>query len=480
VDPASPLDLTPDRFRALARDAVELVARYYESLETRPVMPRTGSAAIRALLDRDLPRQAADPTDLLDAVRDVAFDHSRHNGHPRFFGYIASPGHPVAAVADLIASALNSNVTSWRSAPAGTEIERLVVDWLRQIVGYPAGSTGLLVSGGSMANLCGLAGARAVVGGIGPDGMAATGQRMRIYATAEAHFSIRKAARLLGIGEANVRTVRTDSRLRLDVAHLEEAIDEDLRAGHRPLCVVATAGTVGAGMVDPLDAIADVAAARGLWFHVDASYGGFARLVPDVQPLFAGLERADSVALDPHKWLFAATGTGCVLYRDPAAARAAFSESADYINVIGRDEDEAFAFWDYGPELSRRFRGLGLWMLIRVAGTENLARQIGENIACAKYFESLVRASADFEMLAAVELSVFCFRYRPPGADSGLDGLNEKILLQLQRDGHSYVSNARIGGRFALRGCAVNYRTTRRDMEILLEDVRRAAATVTG
>jgi aromatic-L-amino-acid/L-tryptophan decarboxylase len=227
--------------------------------------------------------------------------------------------------------------------------------------------------------------------------------------------------------------------------------------------------------VDRLDELAGFARTYGLWLHVDAAYGGFAALAPSVRPLLAGIEEADSVALDPHKWLYAPTGCGCVLYRDPATARAAFGTGAEYIRPIGVREAESFAFWDYGPELSRSFRALGLWLLIKTAGTNNLGRAIERNITCAKHLECLVEQSADFEMLAPVGLSVFCFRYKPPGYSGDLDALNERTLIQLQRDGGSYLSNARVGGRFALRGCVVNYRTAEPDMEALLEDVRRAA-----
>jgi glutamate/tyrosine decarboxylase-like PLP-dependent enzyme len=242
--------------------------------------------------------------------------------------------------------------------------------------------------------------------------------------------------------------------------------------------VVAAAGTVASGAVDPIAAIAKFARAENLWLHVDGAYGGFAALAPGARHLFEGIAEADSVALDPHKWLYLPMGSGCVLYRDPETARAAFSANAEYTRVMGLEHDEAFVFWDYGPELSRPFRALDLWLLVKTVGARALGEAIAENIACAKYFEELVRGTDDFEMLAPVELSIFCFRYRPRGFAGNLDALNESTMLALQRAGSSYVSNARIAGKFALRGCVLNYRTTRRDMEVLLEDVRRAAGSV--
>jgi glutamate/tyrosine decarboxylase-like PLP-dependent enzyme len=261
----------------------------------------------------------------------------------------------------------------------------------------------------------------------------------------------------------------------MDLADLARLVDADLAAGHLPFCVVASAGTTATGAFDPLAEVAEVARRYNLWLHVDAAYGGFAALAPSARHFFAGIAEADSVTLDPHKWLYLPVGCGCVLYKDPAAARAAFSHGADYTRTIGLEHDEAFAFWDYGPELTRPFRALDLWLLIKYAGTERLGQAIEENIACAKYFEELVEGSEDFEMLAPVELSIFCFRYVPKGFGGDLNALNERILVELQRGGSTYLSNATVRGRFALRGCVLNYRTTRADMGRVLEDVRAAA-----
>jgi glutamate/tyrosine decarboxylase-like PLP-dependent enzyme len=299
-----------------------------------------------------------------------------------------------------------------------------------------------------------------------------------VYASQEVHFSITKAAAMLGIGRSNVVLVSTDERLRMDVAALRRAIAADRAAGFQPCCVVGSAGTVSTGAVDPLDAIAQRCEDEGIWFHVDGAYGGFAAMArPE---LFRGLSRADSLSLDPHKWLYAPVGTGCILYRDPAAARAAFSEHAEYTRVMQQGEAESFAFWDYGPELSRRFRALPLWLLLELTGRDAIAAAIEANIGCAEHLTRMVKAAPDFELLAPVETSIFCFRYRPAGYTGDLDVLNESLLGRIAHGGNSYLSNARIGGRFALRGCVLNYRTTRADMEILLDDVRAAGRDLTA
>ncbi len=472
------LDPSPDEIQQWGDAAIETMANYLGSIRDRRLYPNTNSSDIRERLDRALPNEGSGFDALLEIFRDAIVDLSRHNGHPRMFGYVQSPGTAIAAFADLLASMLNANLTAWRSAPAAVELERLTIDWIKQILGYDSNAAGLFVSGGSMANLFALAAARRAKAP--PDfpnqGARVFTQTMRVYASTETHHSIAKAAALLGIGRENVREVHVDLRCKIDIDDLIAKITADLEAGYLPFCIVANAGTVMTGAFDSLTEIAAVAKTFNLWMHVDACYGGFATLAPSVRPLFAAIAQADSVALDPHKWLYLPVDCGCVLYRDPATARATFAHDADYTRVIAHEADEAFAFWDYGPELSRRFRALKVWMQLKAVGCRALGAAVENDLACARHLEQLVQASDDFEMLAPVELSIFCFRHRPPGlTNEQLDAHNERLLVELQRDGSSYLSNALINGRFALRGCVMNYRTTPRDMEILLEDLRRVA-----
>ena len=489
------LDPSPDEIREWGSDTIDAMAKYLESLPTRRLYPRTTSAAIREKLDRALPNEPMEFEELLAEFKDIILEASRHNAHPRMFGYVQSPGSALAAFADLLASTLNANLTAWRSAPVAVEIERLTIDWIRQLIGYPAGAAGLFVSGGSMANLAALVTARnATAGGdVAAGGMQGNQPQMCVYVSQETHHSIEKAAGLLGIGRDNVRKIDVDQQRKIRIDHLIENITNDLAAGLKPFCVVGNAGTVMTGAVDPLTDISEVARKFGLWMHVDAAYGGFATLADSVRPLFAGMELADSVALDPHKWLYLPIDCGCVLYKNPAAARSAFSHDAEYTRVIGREAEEAFAFWDYGPELSRRFRALKVWMLLKGVGVRTLGQAVENDLRCARHLERLVDESDDFEMLAPVELSIFCFRHLPPElkrrlsaedpsvraqGEEELDRWNEKLMVSLQLDGSSYLSNALINGRFALRGCVINYRTTLKDMEILLGDVRRVASSL--
>jgi aromatic-L-amino-acid/L-tryptophan decarboxylase len=468
------LDPSADEIRDWGNSVMQLMTDYLGDLRDRRVYRHMSSREIRDRLDSALPTKGIDFDGLLEVFRETIIPFSRQNAHPRMFGYVQSPGTPVAAFADLLASTLNANLTVWRSAPAPVEMERLTIDWIRQVLGFNAEAGGLFVSGGSMANLAAIATAR--------QAKDHSSGRLRIYASSETHFSVAKAAALLGIGRQNVRHVAVDERFRIRVDDLVAKITADLEEGYVPFCVVANAGTVNTGAVDSLTEIREVANRFQLWMHGDGSYGALAVLAKSAHGLFNGIERADSVALDPHKWLYLPVDVGCVIYRAPEIARSAFAHEAEYTRIIGEEADEAFAFWDYGPELSRRFRALKVWMLLKGVGLDSLSEAIESNLACARYFESMVRASDDFEMVAPVELSIFCFRHVPVQLRSespqAINAFNERLLIALQRDGSSYLSNATLGGRFALRGCVLNYRTTLRDMEILLDDLRRVARSL--
>src|SRR5881394_1785709 len=482
--PAHLLDPSPEQIRSWANAAVELMAEYLGTIRNRRVYPYTSSRQIRERLDSSLPKEPVNFDELLHTFRSTLIELSRHNGHPRMFGYVQAPGTAIAAIADLLSSTLNANLTAWRSAPAAVEIERLTIDWIKQIIGFDRDAAGLFVSGGSMANMAALAAARRAKAPpeIQNKGAQSCAKALRVYASEETHHTVAKAAELPGIGHDNARLISVDERYKINLHELVAAIEEDRTAGHLPICVVANAGTVATGAFDPLSQIGEIARRFNLWLHVDGAYGGFAALAPSARPLFASIGEADSVALDPHKWLYLPVDCGCILYRDPEAARAAFAHEAEYTRVIGQEADEAFAFWDYGPELSRRFRALKVWMLLKGVGLRALGDAIEKDLACARHFEMLVQNSEDFEMLAPVELSIFCFRHVPVqlrnGSPQAIDAFNERLLIALQRDGSSYLSNATLGGRFALRGCVLNYRTTLRDMEILLDDLRRVAKSL--
>jgi aromatic-L-amino-acid decarboxylase len=493
--PAAQLEPLSEELRAWSEAAIEFVVRYHEGLRERRVAPDTTSHEIRGAFDRALPEQGVGFATALREFEERLLPLTRHNGHPRMFGYVQSPGLAVASLADLLASTLNANLTAWRSAPGPVEIERLAIEWIRQMVDAHPSADGLFVSGGSMANLSALAVARRMRAPIdlAREGAHALPRAMRLYVSPETHHSVAKAATLLGIGSDHVREVPVDDGLRMRVDALETMIEEDRRAGHQPFCVVGTAGTVSTGAIDPLAALAGVAERHQLWFHVDASYGGFAALAPAVRGKLSAFARADSIALDPHKWLYLPLDCGCILYRDAAAARAAFAHDAEYTRVMDSAAAESFVFWEYGPELSRRFRALKVWMMLRAIGLAPLRAAVEKDLACAAALADQVDASHDFERLAPVELSIVCFRHVPAvarqaldvashtdrdGVEQRLDAWNERLLVALQRDGSSYMSNASVAGRFALRACVMNHRTTLADMDVLLADLRRMAGAL--
>jgi len=478
----SSLDVTDDALQKISSEATRLVFEYLTTIGERPVRAENYAGKTTQSIDAELSTDGV-PLDQLLAECRTIMDLSRHNGHPRFFGYVASPSTPVGAYGDLLASALNANITCWRSGPAGTELERMVVRWLGSLIGYDSDAKGLLTSGGSMANMIALliANRRKSGADTARRGLWNSGPPMTIYASEEVHMSIPKAADILGFGRDRVRVVPCDERQRMRVDLLRQRIEADLREGLRPFCVVGSAGTVNTGVVDPLNEIAQIAGEFDLWFHVDGAYGAPGVLDQRKKDLFVGLERADSVSLDPHKWLYVPVDAGCLLFRDAGAAMAAFStEDADYIKTHGYSDDEAFAFWDYGVELSRRFRALKVWLTLQYYGTRRIAEAIGEDISLAAYLGEVVSEAEDFELLAPVELSICCFRYVPePGmSDAELNELNERIMALVQKGGRAYVSNATVNGRFALRACITNFRTTKADIDETFAAIRDAAQSL--
>lgn len=471
----SSLDVSEEDLKEISSEANKLVFEYLTTISERPVRAENHAGKTTESIAAELSIEGLPVSQLLDECRTI-MDLSRHNGHPRFFGYVASPSTPVGAYGDLIASALNANITCWRSGPAGTEVERMVVRWLGSLINYDRDAKGLLTSGGSMANMIALlvANRRKAGAAVSRSGLWNSGLPMTVYASSEVHLSIAKAADILGFGRDYVREIACDERQRMRVDLLREKIEADRGAGLRPFCVVGSAGTVNTGVVDPLSELAAIAAEFDLWFHVDGAYGAPGILDERKKHLFAGLELADSVSLDPHKWLYVPVDAGCLLFRDDAAAKATFStDEADYIKTHGYVDEEAFAFWDYGVELSRRFRALKVWLTLQYYGSRRIAETISEDISLAEYLGELVSNADDFELLAPVELSICCFRYISSATD--LDKLNERIMERVQKGGRAYLSNATVNGHFALRACITNFRTTKNDIDETVAAIRDAA-----
>jgi glutamate/tyrosine decarboxylase-like PLP-dependent enzyme len=460
-----PLELSPDDFSALAARVGEEAVRHLRGLDSAPIRPSITGPESLDLFAGPAPEDGMGPA-ALDALGEVA-RHSRA-GNARFFGYVMGSGEPVGALGDFFASVINQNATAWRSGPATAVIERTVVGWLADALGC-GGFSGTLTSGGSLANLMGLTMARETKAPANEAGVAGG----VVYASTEVHMSIGKAVALLGLGRDNLRLLPTDDDLRLDLAALRQAISEDRAAGRVPMAVVASAGTIVTGSVDPIAEIVEIARADDLWVHVDGAYGGPAAMVEP--ELFRGLGGVDSLSLDAHKWLYQPLDCSVLLYRDPAAARRTFSLTDDYAASLSDDPVEGQVFFEETVELSRRVRALKLWLSLRYHGLRAFRESIAGNIGQARRLAALVDAEPDLERLAEVPLSAVCFRWTG-GDPATLDETNAAILERVNRRGRVYLSNATVGGHFALRACITNHRTTDADVEAVVEEVLAAAS----
>jgi glutamate/tyrosine decarboxylase-like PLP-dependent enzyme len=471
-----PLAIDPSEFRAIGHALVDAVAGFLESVPRRPVTAGTAPDAVRASISSDaaLPEHGEDPATVVRSAAEVLFAHSLFNGHPRFFGYITSSPAPIGILGELLAAAVNANVGAWTLSPVATEIEAQTVRWIAELIGYPQGCGGLLVSGGNMANFVGVLAARAAASrwDVRKEGLTAPAAApFALYASSETHTWIQKAADLFGLGTDAIRWIQTDAEQRMDVEALERALAEDAARGVQPLLVVGTAGTVSTGAIDPLRAIAAVCRRAGAWFHVDGAYGGFAAAVPGLSPEFAALAEADSVAIDPHKWLYAPLEAGCVLVRSPGLLRQAFSYHPPYYHF----GVEATNFVDLGMQNSRGFRALKVWLALRQAGRSGYARMIADDIALSARLFARVARHDELEAVTQ-HLSITTFRYVPrdmrsavgtPPVEQHLDALNRQLLDDLQKGGAAFVSNAVVGDRYLLRACIVNVNTQVEDVDAL-------------
>jgi len=470
MDERSPIDIDPDEFRALGHRLVDDLAGLLERLPALPVTPGESRDEVRAALgERPLPEQGAAPDELLAEARDLLFEHSLLTGHPRFLGYVIGAPAPMGALADLLAAGVNPNLGGYPLAPIASEIERQTVEWIADLIGYRPDCGGILVSGGNMANFVGLLAARrAKAPWVREHGMG--GARLRLYSTDETHTWIDKALDMFGFGAEGRRLIPVDSSLRMDVRVLRKAIAEDRAAGFQPFLVVANGGTVSTGAVDPVRELGALCRGEDLWLHVDGAYGAFAAAAPSAPDDLRALAEADSIALDPHKWLYMPAEAGCALVRSDQDLLDTFDFTPPYYK-LGEDE---LHYYKRGPQNTRGFRALKVWLSLRHLGREGYAALIERDIALARELDAIVDAAPDMER-GPGGLSISAFRYVPDGvtSDEELNKLNTEILGRLQAEGEAFVSNALVDGRYWLRACIVNFRTTRADLETLVGVVQR-------
>jgi glutamate/tyrosine decarboxylase-like PLP-dependent enzyme len=478
----APLAMDAATFRKLGHRLVEQVAEFLESMPLGPVTHDESPSAVRDALDLTgpLPELGMDSTALLEETAQFLFAHSLFNGHPRFFGYITAPPAPIGILGDFLAAAVNPNVGAWALSPAATEIESQTVRWIAELIGFPVSCGGILLSGGNMANFVCFLAARAAKASwnVREHGVSEKPERkLRIYCSAETHTWIQKAADIGGLGTASIRWIVTDGKLRMDVAALRRQIEADTAAAEVPFLVVGTAGSVSTGAVDPLPELSALCKEYGLWFHVDGAYGGFAAAVPDAPDDLRGLSEADSVAVDPHKWLYAPLEAGCALVRDPETLRAAFAYHPPYYHF----DERVTNYVDFGPQNSRGFRALKVWLALKQVGAAGYRKMIAEDIRLSQAMAQAISRDSDLQLMTQ-NLSITTFRFVPRDLqtnlreeeiESYLDTLNRKLLDRLQRGGETFVSNAVIGGRYAFRACVVNFRTAQADVEAVPDIVVR-------
>jgi aromatic-L-amino-acid decarboxylase len=479
--------MSPEEFRRVGHRLVDRIASFLAGIRTDPLTPGETPAELRPLIGRPpLPQEEAPAERLVDEAAELVLHHSLRNGHPRFMGYITSSAAPIGALADLLASAVNPNVGGWELSPAATEIEAQTIRWIAELVGYPPDCGGILVSGGNMANfVCFLAGRRAMLGeGVRSAGLG--GMPYRIYVSSAAHTWVEKAADLFGLGTDAVRWIPVDPAGRMDPAALRARLAADRTAGESPMMVVATAGTVGTGAVDPVRELAAICREEKVWLHVDGAYGAPAAVLPDAPSDLHALGLADSLAVDPHKWLYAPLEAGCVLVRDPAHLSEAFNWSPSYYRFGTPGDEPPINYLELGLQNSRGFRALKVWLGLRRAGRAGYQRMIADDCRMAAELYRAAEAHPEIEAMT-LNLSIATFRYRPPDLRAGgaevedyLNRLNEAVLARLKLGGDLFVSNAVLDGRFALRACIVNFRTTLADAASIPDRVVGVGRAVHG
>lgn len=484
-------DLSPEAFRDLGYQVVDMIADYLGSIRDVPVFPRATAEDVAQVFDEPLPEDGQDPQAVVEAFTEQILPHTTHLGSPRYFGFVNGSGTHIGILAEVMAAALNMNTGGWKASPAATEIERRTLAWLAELIGYAPESGGLLTSGGTMANVTAIATALRTTGHYdlmahGLQDPQRTGPFRLYMSDHEGHVSIKRVVDLLNLGRDAIRRVPSHADFTMDVAALERMIEADKARGDWPFCVVAQAGSINVGAIDPLDDIARVCREQGLWFHVDGACGAVGAMLPEKKALYRGMEKADSVTLDPHKWLYIPYECGAVLVRQPEKLRQAFSMAASYLQGTLPTERTGYQFFERGPQMSRGFRALKLWMTLKHYGAEGYRKLLRQNNRCAAHLDALVRASDDFEALHEPVLYIYSFRYAPPkyrtraaqsaedraSVDAYLDVLNQRIADAIQASGFAFIMTTQVHGRTVLRLSICSHRTTLADIEAVFAKLR--------
>ena len=471
-------DMDTESFRHYGHQVVNWIADYLADVGTYPVLSQNAPGAIRRTLPAHPPVHPESMEAILADVDRILIPGVTHWNSPGFMAYFSITGSGPGILGEMLCSALNVNAMLWRTSPAATELEQVTLDWLRQMLGLPRPMFGVINDTASSGVLYALAAAREAI----PDlhirqkGMSGRAEvpRLCFYTSQDAHSSVDKAGIVLGIGQDGLRKVGTDSAFRMDVLELEHTIQEDIAQGWQPFAVVATVGTTSTSSIDPISQIADICERYGLWLHVDGSYGGIAAIDPDMGWVLAGCERADSLIVNPHKWLFTPLDCSAFYTRKPDVVKAAFSLIPEFLRNAESLGDEVPNLMDYGNALGRRFRALKLWMVMRYFGQEGLAARIHEHIRLAQLLVQWINEAPDFELMAPTPFSLVCFRVHPRDIENEaqLEALNERLMNRINAGGRFFLSHTKLRGKFTIRVAIGNLRTTEQDIRDLWTEIQ--------
>lgn len=469
-------DLSSDQFQKHANQSVDWIAKYLENMDQYPVLSQTKPGEIKSQLPQSPPQKPESFDQILSDFDQIIIPGITHWNHPRFFAYFSITGSYPGIIGELLSSALNVNAMLWKTSPSATELEEVVLDWLRQMLGLPEEFDAVINDTASVGSLCAMASAREFANfDIRKKGLTGRNDlpQLRMYTSDQAHSSIEKAAIVLGIGQENILKIPSDEIYRMDVRALESAIQSDIKMGMKPLCVVATIGTTSTTSVDPVKEIAAICQKHKIWFHVDAAYGGSAAVIPEMRNLFNGWDQADSIIVNPHKWLFTPIDCSVLFCRRPGVLKQAFSLTPEYLRTA--EADEVKNYMDYGVALGRRFRALKLWMIIRSLGTNKIVTIIREHILFAKKLAELIQQHPEFELVAPVPFSTLVFRFVPQKImnESDINEINEKLLDEINKTGKVFLSHTKLRGKYAIRLAIGNIKTTWDDVALAWEIVRK-------
>ncbi|MBN1351683.1 amino acid decarboxylase [candidate division KSB1 bacterium] len=482
-------DLSPSQFRENATRAIQWISDYFGTIDQYPVLSRIRPGEIKSRLPSSPPGQPESFEKILSDFENIIVPGITHWNHPRFMAYFSITGSGPGIIGEMLSGALNVNAMLWKTSPAATELEDVVLDWLRQMVGLPATFEGIINDTASVSSLCAMAAAREAAGlDIREKGLAGRDDlpRLRFYTSIEAHSSIEKAAIVLGLGQQGLQKIPTDNAFRMDADVLRQRVEADLEQGIKPIGVIATLGTTSTTSIDPINEIAAICEKHALWLHVDAAYAGAAAILPEIRTRFSGWKKADSIVINPHKWLFTPIDCSVLYCRKSEILKGAFSLVPEYLRTS--EGDEVKNYMDYGVALGRRFRALKLWMIIRTLGISGITDAIREHISFADRLKKLILQNPDFELLAPVPFSTLVFRFtpgtmsniaEPQNVEASLEKLNAMLLERINQTGKVFLSHTKLAGKFGIRIAIGNLKTRWDDIELVWEIVQQQARELT-